>query len=93
MAVVPAGEALADYFKIIPGERIGGISLAMSLEDIRRLLGSPSHVESEGDRTRYEWENRFLKATYLVDTGRIVYVATWWDPNQSNPHRTEKVSR
>jgi hypothetical protein len=87
---VPTDRALADDFKIVPGERIGDISLAMSLEDVRKLLGTPSHVESEGDRIRYEWRNRFLKVTQARDTGRIAYVATWWIPNQSNPYRTDR---
>lgn len=89
---ISAGGPLADDFKIVPGERIGDLSLHMSLDEVMKLLGTPSLVEpSETSRsTRYEWQSRFLKLVQSRDTGRTESIATWWIPGRSNPYKTEQ---
>ena len=92
-------ETRADDSLIIPGERIGDISLTMSMDDVLKTLGPPSQVQRLDESVRYDWGNKQIRVVQSLDTGVIVSVRTYWVVRAAksggstlvpNPYRTEK---
>ena len=48
----------ADDLKIVPGERIGDVSVNMRIEEVLRILGNPSSVDRHPRFATYEWRSR-----------------------------------
>lgn len=86
----------ANDWKIIPGERIGDASLAMSMDDVLKTLGTPTDVTRLPRMTRYEWANQRIRILQSQDTGLISSIHTYWLAPTGRaaavptPYRTDK---
>lgn len=91
LIVARPSTATGNDFKIIPGERIGDVSLSMSIDDILRLLGRPSGVRHvTPSQAEYTWEGHRIRVYQSLDTGRVSDVRTYWRFRDQNPYRTDK---
>jgi len=80
----------ANDFKIIPGERIGDVTTQMSIDDILKLLGTPSNIERVSGFNVYHWQNRSLRVIQSSTTGEPLQVRTYYIYRNPNPYRTDK---
>jgi len=87
--LVSSAQTGADDLKIVAGERVGPVSLTMSIDDVLKLLGTPSNVERTSASAIYEWRPRFLKIFQSLNTGEISSIRTIWVFGQINSYRTE----
>lgn len=92
--LVPAsalrGQGVPDDLKIIPGERIGRLTLSMPIDDIRRLMGTPSRVQREGSSNMWEWRNSLIRIYETLDTGRVSSIRTYYVRGIHSAYRTDK---
>jgi hypothetical protein len=84
------GQATLDDLKIVPGERIGRLTLNMSMDDIRRLMGTPSRVEREGSSNMWEWRTSLIRVYENIDTGRVSSIRTYYVRGIHNSYRSDK---
>ena len=85
----------AHDWKIVPGERIGDISLSMSIDEIAPILGTPSQIERlSGVATVYRWDQTHLfNVTILpgrATTAPVDVITTRWLDGRSFPYQTER---
>ncbi len=87
----PSGAApTPNDYMIVPGERIGLVSLQMSPSEMMRLLGPPSRVGKEGSITQYVWRNHKIRVSENADTGTIANIQTYLIPREENRYKTER---
>lgn len=88
---VTSDQIAGNDFKIMPGDRIGDVSLTMSFDDIVKLLGSPSRVDRvSSSQTMYEWGGHQIRLYQLLDTGRVNDIRTYWLFRRPSAYRTDK---
>jgi len=81
-------EVSADDYMIVPGERIGDVSLNMPIEEILKMLGTPSRVDP--GTGLYQWQGRQITVYQSLSTGRISSVRTYWVFRRTNSYRTDR---
>lgn len=98
ISTLPLRMSASDY-KIIPGERIGDVSLSMPIDEVLKILGTPSQVDRVERVGRYNWQQKHIRVFQSLDTGVIFAIRTYWAAQTTkgggsrplpNPHRTDK---
>ncbi len=92
--LMPAPSGNAKDFKIVPGERVGDISITMSFEEIQKLLGAPSRVDRVNVNVSvYEWRSHQIRIYQDLNSGRAVIIRTYWLFRTPSSYSTDKGIR
>ncbi|HEV2359344.1 MAG TPA: hypothetical protein VGZ23_17275 [bacterium] len=83
LAAPPAIASSDPMFLVVPGRRIGPVTIGMHLNAVEEILGHPSRVDSDGRTQWYEWKSpdnrlRSIAVETLQDT--VVLISLAHDP-------------